>query len=69
VPGASLQPPFFVMRPILVCLTPKSGYELLNPGKAPSGLAGEGMGFPYTGDPQERSIPDMVQCLLDNLNG
>jgi hypothetical protein len=31
--------------------------------------AGEGVRFSYTGDPQERSIPDMVQCLLDNLNG
>jgi hypothetical protein len=49
--------------------TPKSGYGFLNPGKAPSGL-GEGVRFfPTPGDPQERSIPDMVQCLLDNLNG
>jgi hypothetical protein len=44
-------------------LPTQSGYGFLNPGKAPSGL-GEGVGFPYTGDPQERSIPDMVQCLL-----
>jgi hypothetical protein len=48
--------------------TPKSGYGFLNPESPLRG--GEGVRFsPYTGDPQERSIPDMVQCLLDNLNG
>ncbi|GHU11215.1 hypothetical protein FACS1894167_14830 [Synergistales bacterium] len=41
----------------------------LNPGKAPFGAGGGGKVFPTPGDPQERSIPDMVQCLLDNLNG
>jgi hypothetical protein len=59
----------FVMRPILVCLHTQSGYGSSTPEKPPSGL-GEGVRFPYTGGPpKERSIPDMVQCLLDNLNG
>jgi hypothetical protein len=66
MPSASCKPPFFVMRPILVCLHPKAGMAFLNPGKAPFG-AGE-VRFSTPGD-QERSIPDMVQCLLDNLNG
>jgi hypothetical protein len=61
--------PFFVMRPILVFLYPKAGMAFLNPGKAPFGAGGGGKVFPTPGDPQERSIPDMVQCLLDNLNG
>jgi hypothetical protein len=30
----------FVMRPILVCLHPKSGYGSSNPGKAPFGAGG-----------------------------
>jgi hypothetical protein len=61
-----LQPPFFVMRPICLALHPKAGMAFLTPG-APSGLGGGE--FSYTGGPQERSILDMVQCLLDNLNG
>jgi hypothetical protein len=57
----------FVMRPILVSFGhPKAGMAF-NLGKAPFGL-GRGKVFLHRG-PQERSIPDMVQCLLDNLNG
>jgi hypothetical protein len=57
----------FVMRPILVCLHPKAGMAFLNLEKPLRGL-GRGKVFLHRG-PQERSIPDMVQCLLDNLNG
>jgi hypothetical protein len=47
-----LQPPFFVMRLILVCLHPKAGMAFLNPGKAFFG-AGGGVRFsPYTGTPK-----------------
>jgi hypothetical protein len=49
--------------------TQKRVWLLLNPGKFPFGAGGGVSAFSYTGDPQERSIPDMVQCLLDNLNG
>jgi hypothetical protein len=58
---------FFVMRPILVCLHPKAGMAFLAR-KSPFG-AGGGVRFSLHRGPQERSIPDMVQCLLDNLNG
>jgi hypothetical protein len=36
--------------------------------KSPLRGWGRGKVFLHRG-PQERSIPDMVQCLLDNLNG
>jgi hypothetical protein len=63
-----LQPPFFVMRPIFWFAYTQKRVWLSSTLENPSGL-GEGVRFSYTGDPQERSIPDMVQCLLDNLNG
>jgi hypothetical protein len=60
-PSKVLQPPFFVMRPILVCLHPKRVCGFPQPWKSsPFGGWGEGgKVFPYTGGPQERSIPDM----------
>jgi hypothetical protein len=57
----------FVMRLILVCLHPKAGMAFSTLEK-PFGAGGGGKVFLHRG-PQERSIPDMVQCLLDNLNG
>jgi hypothetical protein len=41
----------FVMRPILVCPTPKSGYGSSTPEKPLRGW-GEGVRFSYTGDPK-----------------
>jgi hypothetical protein len=35
----------------------------------PFGAGGGGKVFPTPGTPKSASIPDMVQCLLDNLNG
>jgi hypothetical protein len=50
VPQCVLQPPFFVMRPILVCLHPKAGMAFLNP----ESLRGWGGGkvFPTPGTPK-----------------
>jgi hypothetical protein len=47
-----LQPPFFVMRPILVCLHPKAGMAFLNPRKSPFGAGGGGKVFLHRGPPR-----------------
>lgn len=52
MPYCVLQPPFFVMRPILVFLHPKAGMAFLNPGKAPFGAGGGGKVFPTPGTPK-----------------
>jgi hypothetical protein len=46
-----LQPPFFVMRLILVCLHPKAGMAFLTPEKL-FGAGGGGKVFPTPGDPK-----------------
>jgi hypothetical protein len=46
-----LQPPFFVMRPILVCLHPKAGMAFPQPWKSLRGWGG-GKVFPTPGDPK-----------------
>jgi hypothetical protein len=50
--------------------TPKSGYGFSSTlEKPPSGGWGEGVRFPYTGDPQRALYTGYGSMPLDNLNG